>query len=410
METDRAANRLLSGQAWEDYCDTLRETGRIVNAFGDSLSELDRVEWYRFLSRYVRMGFEHYVECSEPTRPRFHDMTWRQSINFTSPLQDHLFADFVDGSATYAIEGNRGTLPYFVMASLEFDGPADFGAQNWAARGVAGLKDFNPALLKTRGALQSQDMEFDVAGNFRVILSQTRPATGENWLKLTPGASMLLVRGVYSRREGTVPATMRIARLDKAPPRPIDAAFLAGALAKAGQMTLAYAELARGWWQDNLATRPNTLRFDEALYMSNGGVKDDRFHGFGAWECAADEALIVKFTPIPCDFWTFQFCNIWQENFDNYEEGQGYVYKDGAELEADGTVTLVVSATNPGCGGTWIDPYGHSQGGWSFRLIKTYGKLPPPVYTWRVRRADLQREGLALLAGLEPLVSGAIVS
>lgn len=407
--TQKAAERVLSGRAWDDYCETLKRTGHMIEQFGDSVTELDRTEWYRFLSRYVRMGFEHYVECSEPTRPRFHEMTWRQTINFTSPLQDHFFADFPDGSADYVITGNRGTMPYFVIASLAFDGPADFAERDWADEGVAGLKEFNTALLKTQGGIESGAITFDEPGNFRVVVSPEKPADGSDWLRSTPGTTMLLCRAVYATREGTAPMAMKIERLDQAPPVPIDAAFLSGALAKAGQMTLAYAELARSWWQDNLATRPNTVRFDEALYLSNGGVQDDRFHGFGAWECGEDEALVVRFTPIPCDFWTFQFCNIWQENFDNYEEGQGFVHQGGARIEADGAVTMVLAHRDPQVGGTWIDPYGHTHGGWSFRLIKTRGKLPPPVETWKLPLADLAREGLGLLERTEPLVSGGVI-
>lgn len=404
-----AAERLLSGQVWSDFCETLNKTGRLIDQFGEGVTELDRTEWYRFLSRYVRMGFERYVECSEPTRPRFRDMTWRQSINFTSPLQDHLFADLVDGSADYVIEGNRGTLPYFVIASLKFDAPVDFAARDWAALGPEGLKQFDPAMVTTQGAIQSSQIRFDHNGNFRIVVSQTKPQSGEDWLSITPQTSLLLVRGVYHKREGTVPANMKIARLDKAEPQPIDAAFLCEALTKAGQATLAYAELARRWWQDNLASRPNAVTFSETLYLSNGGVRDDRFHGFGAWERSVDEALIVKFTPIRCDFWTFQLCNIWQENFDNYEEGQGYIYKDGVTLEADGSVLMVIAESDLGCGGTWIDPYGHTHGGWSFRLIKTYGKPPPPVFAWRVKSQDLRRDGLAILRTLEPIVSGGVV-
>lgn len=407
--TQKAANRVLSGQAWDDFCDTLKNTGHMIEQFGDTVTDLDRTEWYRFLSRYIRMGFEHYVECSEPTRPRFHEMTWRQTINFTSPLQDHFFADFPDGSADYVITGNRGTMPYFVIASLAFDGPDDFAERNWAGQGIAGLKEFNTALLQSQGGIESGAITFDQAGNFRVVVSQEKPSDGSDWLRSTPDTTMLLCRAVYATRDGTAPMTIKIERFDKAAPAPIDPAFLSGALAKAGQMTLAYAELARSWWQDNLATRPNTVRFDEALYMSNGGVKDDRFHGFGAWECGVDEALVVRFKPIPCDFWTFQFCNIWQENFDNYEEGQGYVHQSGAQIEADGSVTMVVAHRDPSIGGTWIDLYGHTHGGWSFRLIKTRGKLPPPVETWKLPLADLEREGLALLNRSEPLVSGGVI-
>lgn len=407
--SEKAAERTLSGRAWDDFCETLKQTGRMIDQFGDDVTDLDRTEWYRFLSRYVRMGFEHYVECSEPTRPRVHEMTWRQSINFTSPLQDHFFADFPDGSADYVITGNKGTMPYFVIASLAFDGPADFAERDWAPEGVAGLKEFNTALLKTQGAIESSAIRFDAIGNFRVVVSKEQPSDGADWLRATPDTTMLLCRAVYVTREGISPMSMRIERLDGTLPEPIDPAFLSGALAKAGQMTLAYAELARSWWQDNLSERPNTVRFDEALYLSNGGVQDDRFHGFGAWNCGQNEALIVRFTPIPCDFWTFQLCNIWQENFDNYEEGQGFLHGGNARIETDGTVTMVIAHRDPQIGGTWIDPYGHTQGGWSFRLIKTRGLPPPPVSTWKVDLEDIQREGLGLLGRLEPLVSGGVL-
>lgn len=405
----QAAERLLTGRAWDDFCETLRRTGRMIDLFRDEVTELDRVEWYRFLSRYIRMGFERYVECSEPTRPRFRDMTWRQSINFTSPLQDHLFADFVDGSADYVIAGNRGTLPYFVIASLGFEAPRDFAARDWATAGAAGLEEFDPAMVTTQGAIQSGQIRFDAQGNFRIVASRNKPQGGDDWLPMAASTSLLLVRGVYSTREGTVPARMQIARLDGASPRPIDAQFLCEALTKAAQATLAYAELARSWWQDNLAQRPNTVRFSESLYMSNGGVRDDRFHGFGAWECGPEEALIVRFTPIHCDFWTFQLCNIWQENLDNYEEGQGYIHKHGVRLQADGSVLMVIASQDPGCAATWVDPYGHTHGGWSFRLIKTYGKPPPPVFTWRVKLDALRTRGVAVLEGVHPLVSGGVI-
>lgn len=119
--------------------------------------------------------------------------------------------------------------------------------------------------------------------------------------------------------------------------------------------------------------------------------------------------LIVSFTPIPCDFWTFQLCNIWQKNFDNSEEWQGFLHPGNGRIETDGTVTMIIAHRDPPIGGTWIDPYGHTQGGWSFRLIKTHGLPPPPVPTWKVYLADLQRERLCLLGQVEPLVSGEVL-
>ena len=50
-------------------------------------------------------------------------------------------------------------------------------------------------------------------------------------------------------------------------------------------------------------------------------------------EAARTRRWSSRFTPTPCDYWIFQLCNIWQENLDCYEEGQGYV----TQVHARGT-------------------------------------------------------------------------
>ena len=67
-------------------------------------------------------------------------------------------------------------------------------------RGFAGLKDCNPALLRTTGMLQSQAIDFDAQGNFEVLVSREAPAGGRNWLKIEPDCVGLLVRVVYHDR------------------------------------------------------------------------------------------------------------------------------------------------------------------------------------------------------------------
>ena len=65
---DRARDRLVSGEAWDDFCETLKVAGRVIDAFGDAPSDLERAEWYRFLSRLTRNGFERMVENCEVIR------------------------------------------------------------------------------------------------------------------------------------------------------------------------------------------------------------------------------------------------------------------------------------------------------------------------------------------------------
>jgi hypothetical protein len=401
---EQSAQRVLSGQAWEDFCDVLRVAGRALERFGDEPTDLDRAEWYRFLTRLTRNGLERFVENCEPQRPRLRDAPWRQSINFQSPDQDHLLAEFIDGSHAYVIRGTRGTAPYFVMASWSALQPADAGANNWAPRGFAGLKDCNPALLRTTGMLQSQAIDFDAQGNFAVLVSREAPAGARNWLKIEPDCVGLLIRVVYHDRSKEIPPVMRIERLDHPTPRPLSADHLSTQLAKSGQLVLAYLELVRSWWQDHLGARPNSIRFSRALYLSNGGVPD-RHHGFGTWKKAPEEALVLRFTPPECDYWIFQLCNMWQENFDNYEDGQGHVTKFRCVFEPDGSVWVVIADTDPGVGGNWLDPGGHVHGGMSLRLILT-SAAPPRVSAQILPLARLREQGRDALADTPRIESG----
>lgn len=403
--SDRATERLLSGAAWDDFCDQLRSAGHMIRQFEDR-DALDTAEWYRFMTRLARNGFERFVENCEAERPRLRDTPWRQSINFQSPDQDHLLAEFIDGSADYRITGNRGTLPYFVLAAWTARQPADLAARGWAEAGVEGLAEFDPAMLRTTGFLQSDSIPFDADGNFEVIVSQRDPGDGRAWLPITPDCVGILVRTVYHLRERTAPPAMSIARIDGARPRPLAPADVGAGLAKSAQVALGYAELVRSWWQDNLGKRPNRIRFNRAVYLSNGGVPD-RHHGFGTWQCEDGEALVLKFTPVACDYWIFQLCNMWQENLDTYEDGGGHVQKYRAVHEPDGSVIVTIAAVDPGVGGNFIDRFGHRHGGMSLRFIKTAGD-PPPVELWRLPLARLKAEGRAALTPADAVVSGEI--
>jgi len=398
-----AAARLTSGESWDDFCDSLKAAGRIVEQFGDLPSEQDRAEWYRFLSRIVRNGCERFVENCEPERPRLRDAPWRNSINVQCPDQDHLMCEFESGEFDYRITGERGTLPYFVMAIWGAPQPKDLATRDWAAKGAAGLGEFDPSNLKTTAFLKSDDIDFDAEGRFEVILSQ-RPRP-RNWIPLLPDSTGILIRLVYHDRAKTVPPQFRIERLDRAKPRPVEADEVAAGLAKAGQLVVGYAELVRAWWQNNLSQRPNQIVFSEATYLSNGGVRD-RLHGFGCWEKAKDEALVVRFTPTPSEYWILQICNLWQENLDVYEDGQGYITKFNCKYEPDGSVVAVVADADPGVGGNWIDSFQHERGVFSLRLIKTEGG--PAITIHRVPLARLKQVGLAGLAQEPGIASGEV--
>lgn len=401
---DGAAARLRSGEAWQDFCAVIAQAGTMIDRFPDA-SDLERAEWFRFLTRLLRNGAERFVENCEPFRPRAQITGWRTSINVQMPDQDHYLTEW-DEPVDMRYYGNRNTTPYFVLAAWSAKQPKDLGARSWAPLGFAGVDEFDPATLKTGAFLSSDDVHFDDEGNFSITLSQQPPAGGGDWLRLEPDSVGLLMRVVHHRRAEEVAPTIHVERLDGAPPRPLTAAEASAGLAKMGQWLLSYSELVRSWWHDNFKHRPNHLRFSRTTYLSNGGVPDRHF-AFGSWACDEDEALVVEFTPPECEQWIFQLCNIWHENLDNYEDGQGYVTKFRAHYEPDGAIRVIVAAENPGIGGNWVDSFGHTAGIMGLRLIKT--TTPPPVTAHLVKLEELKRRGWAALTPDKAIVSGEIV-
>jgi hypothetical protein len=140
-----------------------------------------------------------------------------------------------------------------------------------------------------------------------------------------------------------------------------------------------------------------------ATYLSNGGVAD-RQHGFGTWQRAPGQALVLEFTPPACEYWIFQLCNRWQENLDNYEDGQGYVTKFTVRPATDGRVRIVIAERDPGIDANWIDSYGHETGGMSLRLIKTTGV--PKITAYLVDLEALIRRGWDALDPRTAIISG----
>ena len=289
----KSGDRLDSGEAWDDFCEVIRRAGHSIERWNVAPDPLERAEWYRFMTRLMRNGLERFVENREVYRPRLREASWRSSINVQSPDQDHLLCEF-NGVRDLRITGNRGSAPYFVIAVWSAAQPASPGAASWAERGFEGLKEFDPATLKTTGFLPSQAIAFKDNGDFEVVLS-AQPHPG-NWLKLEPDSVGVLVRIVYHDRAKETPPTMRIVRADGEQPRAVTPEDISDGLAIAAQEVTGYADLVWRWWTENLSHRPNRLRYSQATYLSNGGVADRHF-AFGVWEKNPDEALTITFMP-----------------------------------------------------------------------------------------------------------------
>ena len=117
---------------------------------------------------------------------------------------------------------------------------------------------------------------------------------------------------------------------------------------------------------------------DQSMFIRAGG--DPMIHYLhGYWTLGPNEALVIE-TRIPeCLTWNFQLDNYWMESLD-YRYSTIHLNDFTAKPNADGTVTVVVAARDPGFG-NWIDTCGHPHGTMLWRWT---GATDHPVPQTRV--------------------------
>lgn len=374
-----AAERTRTGEAWVDFCRVLEGAGTLV--LRESRDDLERAEGFRYLTRLLRSSLERFVENREPYRPRVLEPPWRVSIAIQSPDQDHPLIE-VDGRHEYRITGTRGTVGYASFLALASDLPDDVGAVPAVHPAETDLARFDPTAYRPTGFLSVHDLAVDADGRFEIRCS-TREQPG-NWLRFEADTSFVMIRQTFLDRSTEVPMTLAVERLEPEPVRPVRPDEVARNLALAAQNVVGTAHRFVGW-AHHLAAQPNQLTRIDAEYRDAGGSPDHLMY-FGAWELAPDEALVITARLPGHDFWNFQACSWWAENFDNYEDGAGYVTKRTATAEADGTIVLVL-ASQPVPVANWVDVFGHARGTMNLRIVHPDGEAH--VETRLVPVADL---------------------
>ncbi|EOD29162.1 hypothetical protein EMIHUDRAFT_234108 [Emiliania huxleyi CCMP1516] len=129
-----AEQRVASGQAWDEFCDTLKAAGATLVAPGAPQDPLNQAEGYRYLSRLLRAGLENFIECADPEgAPQLCAIangSRAARICIGSDNPDNLYENAtLDGSLEYVVTGTRGTVGYL-----------GFGTQSGQYGGKGGLR------------------------------------------------------------------------------------------------------------------------------------------------------------------------------------------------------------------------------------------------------------------------------
>jgi hypothetical protein len=333
-----AAEKLLSGRAWAEFCDALKEVGGLVLDPRAPADPLDRTEGYRFLMRLVRYGFESFLEYNDPLSPQLHRGS-HETIKIIHENPDNLYLGArIDGGQRYRVWGTLGTARW---TSFNVHAGA-FGA---GGRGTA-------EALDARALVLGPDRSFEL------FLGGER-GTAVNWMPLPTDAGSLIVRQTFADRAVERPSELRIERLGATErPRPLAPEQVAQALARTPALLRALAGMALSW-SEELAQAKN--RFHEAMPGAAAVFRDPDIHFHAAYfELAPDEALVVEARPPRCDYWMFVLSNHWLETLD-YTRHRISLNHATARLEPDGSVRVVVAGRDPGHP-NWLDTAGHARG------------------------------------------------
>lgn len=351
---DAAAAAVSSGRAWEEFCDTLKAAGASLHFPGTPQDAFNQAEGYRYLTRLARAGLEAFIEYADPTAPVLRRMV-HETVKMGADNPDNYYQNCViDGAYDYVIEGQRGSVAYLSLATK-----AGHYGQNGGMPPVA--------------ELDASQLAVDSDGRFRISLSR-QPQAGA-WLKLPDGPGLLIVRQTFLDRASEVIAELNIRRVGQPlPPKALTPSDLQTGLRSAGTL-VAGASLLFAKWANDFQKKPNQLpQFDPEVSLKAGGDPNIAYyHGF--WRLENDQALVIDAMPPACEYWNFQLNNYWMESLD-YRFERIHLNKHSAVYNADGSITVVVAAQDPGHA-NWLSTAGHQQGTMCWRWVKAKAHPQP---------------------------------
>ena len=356
-ELDEA--RLLSGDAWNEFCETLKRAGKIIHDANPGAAPSDRAAGYRYLAGLVDAAIRFSVDFADPVVPRFfRSPDSRNPWGGENADNQYLIAG-VTADAAYRMTGTRGSAFEILIEVKE---------------GFMQLGD--DRIFETVAAA---DLAIGEDGRFEIHFSRTRPEGYRgNWVHLHPESQLIVIRQYFLDWEREVPATFHLERVgsEGAQPTPLRPARMAAILGDAGEWVEVSARLWNQWVERIRADyRPGRIA-PAVKYV--GGAETIRY-GNDYYRLPHDEVMIVETDVARARYWAFQLCGLWFEGCD-YANRQTSINNHQARIDSDGRFRCVLAHQDLGVA-NWLDTAGHTEGLLQYRWIWTEDSPQPTCRT-----------------------------
>lgn len=353
-QADVHAQRISSGQAWEEFCDSLKAAGAGL-VHGDAPKDgFNQAEGYRYLSRLVRAGLEAFVEFADPEFPVLKRMI-HETAKIGADNPDNFYENAqISGAYEYRITGFRNTVHFLGIYTQN---------GNYGTSGG----------LQPCGAIQSEELQVEQDGSVEIILSKT--PRGKNWLKIEDETTMVMVRQTFLDKQAETPAELKIECLTgPTHPAPLSAEKMDKALNMVG-LFVSGTSVFFSRWSNSFKAHPNQLPLFDQEKSNNAGGDKNLVYYHSYYNLKEDECLVIHTSVPECEYWNFQLNNYWMESLD-YRYLPIHVNKKSAQYNADGTVQVVVSH-HPLDTANNLLTAGHLEGTMLWRWYKPDQKITP---------------------------------
>lgn len=346
-------------EAWDQFCQRVKEAGQ--SAFKDTIpaNPLQRADTFRFLTQNLGQAFDLALETKNTRYPVIH--------TFCTPFcklggdnADYTYQQaWIDGNSVYRISGNRGTSRFFNIAVQGHRPETNPNKPDW--------RNLHEPFGDTPEAnLFGHDMKISWDGSFEVYIGGEK--RGPNWLPTTPDSRKLFIRNGFDDWS-EVPAQIRIERLGMSEPRPvptpqemIEAMDWAGTFIES--MMRDNPDWAYTFAEDLNPGDPNHFpisRRDHNNPVYN--VEKDRMRGRSiysmCWNLAADEAMIIEWDRNDL-FWMMTNMGCSLNSMDYLYRPVSYT-PSRTRVDSDGKIRMVMAHRDPGYH-NWIDTSGFERG------------------------------------------------
>jgi hypothetical protein len=331
--------------AWLELINALKNAGDLVTGPSGAIEEIDIVEGYRQILRLLSFASDFFLEYEDRQRPDFFRVSSPTRKQFGDNPDVFYDSAKIDGSKTYRLHGNRGTVEYLAFCVYR--------------------RSRNNRILAN---LSDRDFEIRADGSFEIILSPDKHSG--NWIQLDSKTDEVIARQYFLDQKAEIPATYQIEQITPpSRPEPLSEAFLAKSitdmsrfLPNAVARTVSFvAEI-----------KKNTNRFLNSEEIANVDVfspTPDNKYTMTWYEIKEDEALIIEVRPPQTRYWSLMPFNFWFESLD-YRNHQVIINSSQALLEPDGTFRAVLANRDPGTP-NWLDTAGHLSGMLCFRWLQS---------------------------------------